>query len=338
LTREGYVEQVYLQSLSFSPPSFNPLPVINSSPLIPAQVLGTYTHLSQRFFFALTTPAMDCNMEIGSPTSESSARSKLAVYEPDFHGPDVSGFDVYGSAAYAPTEITEHAVTSCPVDSFPDAPASSHPDQIPELTAHVPGDNATHHNHAPPTTHTPQFDPRALLNPTSSNSKRPASSGNDTDRGRIDPTIAGQVSLVERLHNVQERTSSPAKRIKTEEPRRQKNANRTNFTGGSALELQNGQSPAPLPQQGSAIDLTMSDDEDDIQVIHDNSNDDVCIGKLKQTYIQAHLVPFPDPKKFAGNHGGQSRIKVSFRRGGGHKGNQIIMVRSKKIRPTWYID
>jgi len=71
----------------------------------------------------------------------------------------------------------------------------------------------------------------------------------------------------------------------------------------------------------------MSDDEDEIQVVHDNSNDDICIGKLKQTYIQAHVVPFPDPKKFHGNHGGQSRIKVSFRRGGGHKGNQIIMVR-----------
>lgn len=70
----------------------------------------------------------------------------------------------------------------------------------------------------------------------------------------------------------------------------------------------------------------LGDDEDDVQVIRDNSNDDVCIGKLKQTYIQAHLVPFPDPKKYSGNHGGQSRIKVSFRRGGGNKGNQIIMV------------
>jgi hypothetical protein len=67
------------------------------------------------------------------------------------------------------------------------------------------------------------------------------------------------------------------------------------------------------------------DDEDEVQVIQDNSNDEVCIGKLKHTYIQAHFVPFPDPKKFVGNHGGQSRIKVAFRRAG-NKGNQIIMV------------
>ncbi|KAI4689577.1 uncharacterized protein J4E88_002931 [Alternaria novae-zelandiae] len=261
-------------------------------------------------------------MEV-SPASDSSARSELAVYEPTVyeHQPEPD------PSAYEPI------VTSSPVDSLPDAPAfTSHPgadveaEPHPELTTHVPGDHTTHHNQAhnngTSAAHTPQFDPRALLNPNSSTPKRPASSGNDTDRGRTDPTIAGQVSLVERLHNVQERTSSPAKRIKTE----RKNGNRPNFAGGSALELQNGQSPAPPPQQGPAIDLTMSDDEDEIQVVHDNSNDDICIGKLKQTYIQAHVVPFPDPKKFHGNHGGQSRIKVSFRRGGGHKGNQIIMV------------
>jgi hypothetical protein len=50
----------------------------------------------------------------------------------------------------------------------------------------------------------------------------------------------------------------------------------------------------------------------------------VCIGKLKQTYIQAHHVPFPDPKK-AGGHGGTGRIKVTFRRAS-NQGNHIIFV------------
>lgn len=63
-----------------------------------------------------------------------------------------------------------------------------------------------------------------------------------------------------------------------------------------------------------------------MQIIADNSNDDVCIGKVKQTYIQAHTVPAPDPKKYSGHHSGQGRIKVSFRRGGGQKGNHVIMV------------
>lgn len=105
------------------------------------------------------------------------------------------------------------------------------------------------------TAHHPQFDPSALLNPRSA-SKRPASSGGDADRGRADPTIAGQVSLVERLHNVQERTASPAKRVKTEEERR-KTARNSSFRGGSALDLQSSNRQAQA-QPGPAIDLTMS--------------------------------------------------------------------------------
>ncbi|KAF2127800.1 hypothetical protein P153DRAFT_368349 [Dothidotthia symphoricarpi CBS 119687] len=168
-----------------------------------------------------------------------------------------------------------------------------------------------------------QYDPRALLNPTPS--KRPAE---EADRGRADASI-GQVSLVERLHNVHERTASPAKRIKTD-GQRKTTAGGANFNGGSTLDLKSSnddQPPVPqAPQvQGSAIDLTMSDD-DDMQIVDDNSNQVICIGKVKQTYIQAHTVPFPDPKKYVGNHGAQSRIKVSFRRSGGQKNNLTIMV------------
>jgi hypothetical protein len=133
------------------------------------------------------------------------------------------------------------------------------------LTAHLSGDvtphvNNNNHNNPEiaPAPKLPYFDPTSLLNSRSaSSSKRPASSGGDTDRGRADPTIAGQVSLVERLHNVQERTASPAKRVKTDEERR-KTAKNSSFGGSSALELQkpNGQIPT---QQGPAIDLTMSE-------------------------------------------------------------------------------
>jgi hypothetical protein len=125
-----------------------------------------------------------------------------------------------------------------------------------ELTAFLLGD-ATHVNNSNNSVaSTPHFNPSALLNPRSPASKRPASSGGDADRGRPDPTIAGQVSLVERLHNVQERTASPAKRLKTDEDRK-KTASRQGFGGGSALELQKTNEQAPsLP--GPAIDLTMS--------------------------------------------------------------------------------
>jgi hypothetical protein len=143
-----------------------------------------------------------------------------------------------------------------------------------ELTVHAPGDVATHqNNNGTSTNQTPHYEPQALLNPNSANFKRPASSGGDAGRGRPEPTIAGQVSLVERLHNVQERTASPAKRVKTEDPRNQ-NANHSNFSGGSALGLQNpnGQALPPLPQQGPPIDLTMSKFLESLHFTHANQN------------------------------------------------------------------
>lgn len=42
----------------------------------------------------------------------------------------------------------------------------------------------------------------------------------------------------------------------------------------------------------------------------------ICIGKVEQAYIMMHTVPFPDPKKYVGNHGALGRIMVNFRRAG----------------------
>lgn len=104
-----------------------------------------------------------------------------------------------------------------------------------------------------------QFDPRALLNPKSA-SKRPAAE-QEPERGRETSNgegLSGQVSLVERLHNVHERTASPAKKIKTSDDHKKKNHSTASF-GAGALDLKtpsNGQDQPPRPNL--AIDLTMS--------------------------------------------------------------------------------
>ena len=51
----------------------------------------------------------------------------------------------------------------------------------------------------------------------------------------------------------------------------------------------------------------------------------ICIGKIEQTYCQAHAVPFPDPKKYNGNHAAYGRIKVGFRRAVGTNNNVILV-------------
>ncbi|KAH6102341.1 hypothetical protein HBI64_252510 [Parastagonospora nodorum] len=113
--------------------------------------------------------------------------------------------------------------------------------------------NNNNNNVAP----TPQFSLTALLNLRSLASKRPALSGSDLDRGRTDLTIAGQISLVEQLHN----------RIKTDEDCK-KSTHRQGFNGGSSLELQK-----------------TSSDDDDVQLVGDNIEELICVSKVKHTYV-----------------------------------------------------
>ncbi|KAH6091038.1 hypothetical protein HBI65_162160 [Parastagonospora nodorum] len=144
-----------------------------------------------------------------------------------------------------------------------------------ELTGDLPGDadrvNNNNNNVAP----TPQFSLTALLNLRSLASKRPALSGSDLNCGRTDPTIAGQISLIKQLHNLQ-KTSS--------------------------------QAPS---QTGPSIDLTMSDD-DDVQLVGDNMEELICVSKVKHTYVQAHTVSYPDSKKYLSNSAGNNRNNLNI--------------------------
>jgi hypothetical protein len=116
------------------------------------------------------------------------------------------------------------------------------------------GDPATQQPNDRPAPQFQTFDPRALLGPKAAG-KRPASEA-DSDRGREESANAGQVSLVERLHNVQERTASPSKRVKTEgDDRKQPPAN---FSSSGALNMKSADNQTPQLPQSSSVDLTMS--------------------------------------------------------------------------------
>jgi hypothetical protein len=132
------------------------------------------------------------------------------------------------------------------------------------LISHASGDPVSQQtNHATPSAQSPRFDPRALLNPTAppSTSKRPASSGEDADRGRTEIAPPGQVSLVERLHNVHERTASPAKRVKTDEQKKRASSGfgsgALDLGQGNGQHLQHSNGHHPVAKQ-TAVDLTMS--------------------------------------------------------------------------------
>ncbi|KAH6098963.1 hypothetical protein HBI69_233110 [Parastagonospora nodorum] len=191
--------------------------------------------------------------------------------------------------------------------------------------------NNNNNNVAP----TPQFSPTALLNLRSLALKRPASSSSDLNCRRTDPTIASQISLVEQLHNVQERTASPAKRIKTDEDRK-KSTHRQGFNGSSSLKLQKTSSQAPS-QTGPSIDLTMSDNNN-VQLVRDNIEELIYVSKVKHTYVQAHTVPYPNLKKYLSNSSQQGRIKVSFRRARNNRNNLNIIVTNPTSREFGRVD
>ncbi|KAF2017965.1 hypothetical protein BU24DRAFT_344795 [Aaosphaeria arxii CBS 175.79] len=180
----------------------------------------------------------------------------------------------------------------------------------------------------------PTYDPRALLNPKAP-PKRPASDAAPGDRGREGESEGGQVSLVERLHNVQQRTASPAKRVRTDElPKKTIPSSSNGASGGLDMTSMNGGNPT----KSSAIDLTMSDDDEEVKVVKDNGAQVICIGRIKHVYVQCHVVPFPDPNKYRGNNGAQSRIKVSFRRAGNQRATNVIMVTDPTGREFGRID
>lgn len=101
----------------------------------------------------------------------------------------------------------------------------------------------------------PAFDPRALLNPKAK-PKRPASD-TESDRGRDGEAGSGQISLVERLHNVHERTASPSKRVKTQDDQK-KQPPKVEVLSSGALDLKPKDGEPNGQPQSASIDLTMS--------------------------------------------------------------------------------
>ncbi|KAH5236837.1 hypothetical protein HBI72_243870 [Parastagonospora nodorum] len=87
---------------------------------------------------------------------------------------------------------------------------------------------------------------------------------------------------------------SPAKRIKTDEDRK-KSTHCQGFNGGSSLELQK-----------------TSSDDDDVQLVGDNMEELICVGKVKHTYVQAYTVPYPDSKKYLSNSAGNNRNNLNI--------------------------
>ncbi|KAH5993903.1 hypothetical protein HBI83_248470 [Parastagonospora nodorum] len=59
-------------------------------------------------------------------------------------------------------------------------------------------------------------------------------------------------------------------------------------------------------------DLTIASDDDNVQLVRDNIEELICIGKVKHTYVQAHTVPYPDLKKYLSNSTRNNRNNLNI--------------------------
>ena len=183
-------------------------------------------------------------------------------------------------------------------------------------------------NHSP----SARFDPRQLLDPKgfksnqhrnnpeadstgpkSTQNPKPltyqqtmeATRSNGLDKRQYEEVVEGQgqSSLIERMHNVTEQDERPVKKRKTEEEdfEGDDEQSKAAFRGGNGGELgeyvkeRRKEGKEHLGPINAVVDLTGGDD-DDVVLVRDAADKEVCYGRLDHAKVQAHLVPNPSPK------------------------------------------
>lgn len=152
-------------------------------------------------------------------------------------------------------------------------------------------------------------------------------------------------SLIERVHNVSQREDRPPKRQKTEPFEDNDNDEKANFGGGgkggdlgeyikekkkegiakygsinSVVDLTGGMSPISSSTISSAE--TSIGDDDEIVIVSDSQEREVCYGRIGDTKVQAHQLPTPSGKAMYLSKGQWPAMKLLLRR---HPGKDYII-------------
>ncbi|MCJ1413955.1 hypothetical protein MMC32_000280 [Xylographa parallela] len=151
--------------------------------------------------------------------------------------------------------------------------------------------------------------PRELMNPFGSSgvvSPQFVFDSPDRDSGKrlyTEEENAGMGGLIERVHNVSAREERPLKKLKTQHLDEDGITETKAAFGGSGkggeigeyMRMKRKEGQDETVQPFSIVDLTTDDDED--VTIVENANDrEVCYGRIDNAKVQAHLVPTPNPK------------------------------------------
>ena len=147
--------------------------------------------------------------------------------------------------------------------------------------------------------------------------------------------MRGMGHMLERMHNVADRDMLPQKRRKIHDERPEDDR-KAEFNGGGKggvlggymkEKREEGQKEAAA-KGTSAVDISGVDDE--IEVIGDAGDKEVCYGRIEGAEINAHKIPTPKPGAVAISNGFWPQVKIVLRRRVGERTTVIYAVDSTR--------
>lgn len=146
--------------------------------------------------------------------------------------------------------------------------------------------------------------------------------------------VPGMGNMLERMHNVADRTMVPQKRRKvyddSSEQRRKPEFNGGSGSGvlGNYMREQREQGQQEAASRTTLVDISALDDE--IEIVGDPMDKEVCYGRIEGADINAFRIPTPKPGAKAVSNGFWPQVKIVLRRKEGEKNKSIYAVDSTR--------
>lgn len=158
-----------------------------------------------------------------------------------------------------------------------------------------------------------------------------------TGNGQENGGMGGMGHMLERMNNVMDRSMVPQKRRKIENSQ-DGDQRKAEFTGGGKGGVL-GQYMREKREEGhreamskgtKPVDISSVDDDDEVVVVGDTGDIEVCYGRVEGAEINAFKVPTPKSGAMAISNGFWPQVKIVLRRRTGEKTNIIHAVDSTR--------